>query len=394
MFEQEKVIMHLNKHKKISIITPLYKGTKYLPDLSKMIEACAKKASDIAEVEWVISNDDPKDPLEDSVLVEGVNVKIINTDINRGIQGARVTGLNASQGEYVLFLDQDDYIAPEWIESQLEHIGDADAVVCSATRDGEKFYDTKVRPSLEVCITKEYNISDNWGFIPGQVLLRKDSIPGLWKNRWLKWNCCDDYFLWLLMFAKGCRFEINPDVLYDHRSTGTNQSSNSFEWYKSTLEMIELLKDNKVLGNVEIEKFTEARQKLFDESFMDKAWCNSKLDILNRILQLYERDIKIGSKLHSLFGSDIKIAIYGAAIGKHVYERLIREGINVECFIDQNADNLVLPIPAYVRETIPKDIDLVINTLIRYEEETKEYVEELYPGVSVIHIKELLSLVL
>ncbi len=380
--------------KLFSIITPLYKGTKYLPDLSQMIEKCAKDASDFAEVEWIISNDDPEIPVNEPIVVSGVDVKILNSAINRGIQGARVTGLNVSTGEYVLFLDQDDYIAPEWITSQLGYIGDADAVVCSATRDGAKFYDTQTRPSLKVCVTKEYNISDNWGFIPGQVLLRKESIPELWKKRWLKWNCCDDYLLWILMFAKGSRFVVNPETLYDHRSTGTNQSSKTFEWYKSTLEMIDLVKEEKVFGDEEIIKFTRARQKLFDESFMDKTWCNTKLDIIDNILNLYERDIKIGSKLHSLFGSNIKIAIYGAGIGKHLYERLKMEELSVECFIDQNADNLDLPIQAYVRELIPTDINLVINTLIRYEEETKRYIEEHYPDINVIHIKELLNLAL
>lgn len=53
---------------KVSIITLLYRGRKYVNNLKTMIEAAAKMASDIAEVEWVISNDDPGEVVEHQYL--------------------------------------------------------------------------------------------------------------------------------------------------------------------------------------------------------------------------------------------------------------------------------------------------------------------------------------
>ena len=263
----------------ISIITPLFKGKLFIKSLLEMIEGCASTALDYAKIEWIVSNDCPEEEIEFNDDPKSFMVTVLNTDVNRGIQGARVRGLEAATGEYVLFLDQDDWISANWVRSQLEHIGDADACVCSATRDGKKFYDTIQRSSLDICVTKEYNISDNWGFIPGQVLIKREAIPELWKNKWLKWNCCDDYFLWLLMFAKGCSFAMNRDVLYDHRSTGSNQSMNTFEWYKSTQELIEILEEENILSETEMQQFKMARQKQMDESFLDKTWCNIKLDL-------------------------------------------------------------------------------------------------------------------
>ena len=78
----------------------------------------------------------------------------------------------------------------------------------------------------------------------------------------------------------------------------------------------------------------------------------------------------------------------------HVYERLKYEGTSIECFIDQRANELELPVPTYVKEQIPKQINVVINTLIKEESEVKGYIEDHYPGVEVIHIRELLSLAL
>ena len=126
----------------ISIITPLFKGKLFIKSLLEMIEGCASTALDYAKIEWIVSNDCPEEEIEFNDDPKSFMVTVLNTDVNRGIQGARVRGLEAATGEYVLFLDQDDWISANWVRSQLEHIGDADACVCSATRDGKKFYDT------------------------------------------------------------------------------------------------------------------------------------------------------------------------------------------------------------------------------------------------------------
>ena len=49
---------------KVSIITPIYKGEKYIPQLSKMISDCAMIAKNYADVEWIISNDAPNCPIK------------------------------------------------------------------------------------------------------------------------------------------------------------------------------------------------------------------------------------------------------------------------------------------------------------------------------------------
>ncbi len=382
--------MKLNKRKKISIITPLFKGIKYLPVLSQMIEACAKQVADIAEVEWIISNDDPEAPL-DIVKVTGVFVKVLNTAINRGIQGARVTGLNACTGEYVLFLDQDDSIDSRWIVSQIEHIGDADAVVCSCKRDGKLFYETTMRPSLSECVTKEFNVSKTWGFIPGQVLIKKDKIPELWKEHWLKWSCCDDYYLWLCMFSEECRFEINPEILYEHKSNGLNQSLNTYVWYKSTMELIDVLRDEHLLDHDELERFSKARHREIGLSFMDKTWTNVKLEMHKGLLNIYEMNIKL-SEIIKTFDSK-HYGIYGVTFGRRIFERLKSEESSPDCFIDRDAKQLTMEIPVYTMEELPDTLDLVINTLVKDDALVKEYIESHYKGIKVIHFRDIMRMV-
>lgn len=49
--------------------------------------------------------------------------------INGGVSSARNAGLDAAKGEYIAFADADDEILPQWIETFMRIIGDADIAV-------------------------------------------------------------------------------------------------------------------------------------------------------------------------------------------------------------------------------------------------------------------------
>ena len=112
---------------KISIITPIYNGNKYLNNYLKMIKQAISKISEI-EVIWV--NDSPNIPIEyDKNLTKDVNVQIIKNKENSGIHKSRVNGLKQAKGKYILFLDQDDEITEDALLSQYNKIQGHDLVI-------------------------------------------------------------------------------------------------------------------------------------------------------------------------------------------------------------------------------------------------------------------------
>ena len=126
--------------KSISIIVPIYYGEKYIPKIIQQIEDCKSRLNEEDYLELLFVNDAPDAPLSQDLKSDAVHLTVINTDKNIGIHGARVKGLKKCHGEYVLFLDQDDRIYPEYFYSQLLSIEENDAVICKAIHAGEEYY--------------------------------------------------------------------------------------------------------------------------------------------------------------------------------------------------------------------------------------------------------------
>lgn len=91
----------------ISIIIPVYNVEKYLPDC---IENVAQKSK--YNIEIILIDDGSSDgsgQLCDDYALKFDNVKVLHKE-NGGLGSARNAGLQVASGEYILFLDSDDYI--------------------------------------------------------------------------------------------------------------------------------------------------------------------------------------------------------------------------------------------------------------------------------------------
>ena len=93
---------------KLSIIVPVYNTKKYLKEcLDSLINQTLK------DIEIIIVNDCSPDNSE-SIILEYMSkeprIKYIKHDKNLGLGGARNTGITNTTGEWIAFVDSDDYI--------------------------------------------------------------------------------------------------------------------------------------------------------------------------------------------------------------------------------------------------------------------------------------------
>ena len=94
----------------ISVIVPVYNVEKYL-------EECVESvlAQTYTDIEIILVDDgatDSSGQICDRYAEKDERVRVIHQE-NQGLSGARNTGLANAKGEYVYFLDSDDWILPE-----------------------------------------------------------------------------------------------------------------------------------------------------------------------------------------------------------------------------------------------------------------------------------------
>jgi glycosyltransferase involved in cell wall biosynthesis len=101
---------------KLSVIVPFFNVRQYAPDTLRSLRANARP-----DFEFVLVDDHSEDEtpaiLERAAedLADIAQVRYIRHDKNGGIATARNTGLDAARGEYLAFLDGDDWLAPGYL---------------------------------------------------------------------------------------------------------------------------------------------------------------------------------------------------------------------------------------------------------------------------------------
>lgn len=102
----------------LSVIVPVYGVAKYL---SKCVDSLL--AQDISDYEIILIDDGSPDECPeicDQYAVQYTNIKVVH-QANAGLSAARNSGIKVAQGEYILFVDSDDYLQPNTLGALLEH---------------------------------------------------------------------------------------------------------------------------------------------------------------------------------------------------------------------------------------------------------------------------------
>ena len=289
----------------ISIIIPIYNAEKYLERCLQSVITQTYK-----NLEIILINDGSKDNSK-KICEEFKNkdsrIRLINKE-NEGVSTARNNGIDLITGEYVLFVDSDDWLEKEMCEILLNKIEKekTDIVVCGYNN----YYENK--NELEHIELKEYNKSFNYlisddntkyGGFPWNKLMKKEFI----KN---KFDTDIYYYENLLFFLKNSnintKYSVVKECLYNYcindnsavhtkkyskRKTTTleaiqrcinflpeeNVDAHKYIYINSYYNNFYLLKKNKMDFKC-IEKYKENLKKYFYELIISK-----KISVIKKI---------------------------------------------------------------------------------------------------------------
>lgn len=115
---------------KVSVIIPVYNSEKYL---TECLESVVNQT--LTDIEIICINDGSTDnslEILKQFQKKDNRIKIIDQE-NSGAGRARNVGIDKSCGEYLYFLDSDDYIKQNALEIFVSSIGDADICLCKCS---------------------------------------------------------------------------------------------------------------------------------------------------------------------------------------------------------------------------------------------------------------------
>lgn len=144
---------------KVTIIVPVYNVEQYL---NKCLDSIQKQTLD--DIEVIIVNDGTKDNSEeiiDKYVARNKNFIKINKE-NGGLSSARNLGISNAKGDYIAFIDSDDYIDCNMINKMYEKAikEKLNLVVCDCYKvNGDKLQILKSNLNYSTDIVKNYIIS-------------------------------------------------------------------------------------------------------------------------------------------------------------------------------------------------------------------------------------------
>ena len=199
-----------------SVVVPVYNVEQYLEQCLESLQA-----QDYTDFEVICVNDGSPDGSR-KILAEWetrfLKIRVIDRE-NGGLSAARNTGLDASKGDYVVFVDSDDWVEPRMLSRLAEETNEED-MICFACRKSDS-------GATDTLIPEQ---TDGWNYYNHHALEHRE-VPFVcvWQRCYRREFLEENY----LRFREGILHEDNeftpracfkaksiktiPDVLYNYR---------------------------------------------------------------------------------------------------------------------------------------------------------------------------------
>lgn len=244
------------KKSEVSIIVPIYNNEKYV---EKCIYSILNQS--YSDFELILVNDGSTDGTLD--ILKGFKdkrIKLINKN-NEGVSKARNDGLNYATGEYIIFVDSDDYIDRSLLEKLILKIklNKTDIVACNIDFHNTVYNDVDLARFSNEYKDYEYLYNHSFFNTPYAKLYKRKLIKSYFDS---KFNLGEDLIFNVDYLLNCDSFSLVPEKLYYYNTD--NEGSLTKKFYPNIISIqIHLYNKMKKL----------LREKKIESDWYDKKFC-------------------------------------------------------------------------------------------------------------------------
>ena len=318
---------------KISIIVPVYNVENYL---ERCVESILKQT--YTNFELLLINDgstDQSGELCDQLVSKNGNIKVFHLK-NAGVSNARNVGIQNSTGEWITFVDGDDFITNDYLETLISAVDGDDSIGFSIGRlhhikNGQitelpVFSEKAEKWSTEQTM-RELLTTSKTSFFPVAKIFRREIISDFTFNT--DYHLAEDaLFLTEVLLKTKCTsiFIDKPIYYYDHRQGSATTSVNTHVF--DTIEVY------KIIVSEVFQIFPQLKTELVNRecwsyiTVYDKIIFTDSTEYQDEKTQLRKWILSHTSQILSdpYFTSFRKIAILSLRISPWIYRQIV--GLN------------------------------------------------------------------
>lgn len=206
--------MDTSSNKLVSVVIPAYNYGRYIGECIDSVLNQTYKNIEIIVVDDE-STDNTKDVCEQYPTVKYIWQK------NKGLSGARNTGITQAKGEYITCLDADDKLLPGAVE---EHVGlmEDDMVVaqCALMEFGERH--VVMTPTKDTSL--ERVMQSNTIYCNAMFSKRMWELSGGYDESTIMRLGYEDWEFWIQLLALGCRVRTSDMIALRYRAHANNMT--------------------------------------------------------------------------------------------------------------------------------------------------------------------------
>lgn len=349
--------------KMVSVIIPVYNSEVYL---EKCINSILNQS--YKDLEVIVIDDGSTDlsgVIADSISQNDSRVRVIHQP-NHGLIYSRKQGIMRASGEYILFVDSDDYIAYDMIQSMINHAIESAADVVAT---GANLVVNGKYLAIENVLRDGLYTGNRYEEIKKSLIYCEDYyttplLPYLWCKLWRR-SLIEEFVLKADEkitigedVAIGLPTMLNANSLFVDNTAYYYYLQNSYSMMKSKRNEENEFKNAKRLYDYLLHFLKESEYYNSNKNDLIRLFVNQ---MMTRAYSYVMKELNSGGIFPYMEKIPDEVILYGAGeFGKSLYSYLFAR-TNIKCWIDSNAEmyrEMGLPV------LHPDNIDFSPNDII------------------------------